>query len=88
MYQEIIIIIGAIFIPILWIYVIKAPYLYLKYVGLNMQKPFNCGFCLSFWICFIFLFLQTNFIDAIFISSGVPFLYLWVEDLITNKWEL
>jgi hypothetical protein len=88
MYQIITTIIGAVFLPIIWLYILKAPYKMFLWIGLKMQKPFSCGLCLSFWISFISLFLQTKFIDAIFISSAVPFIYLWMEDLITNKWEL
>jgi hypothetical protein len=88
MYQEISIIIGSVFLPIIYIYIIKFPVKFEKYTKLKMVKPFNCGFCLSFWVALISLSLKTNFIDSIFISSAVPFIYLWVEDLLTNKFML
>lgn len=88
MYQTIVTIIGAVFLPIIWVYILKAPVMFYRHTGLKMQKPFSCGFCLSFWISFFSLLFKTNFIDAIFISSIVPFIYLYAEDLITNKWEL
>lgn len=88
MYQAIISLIGGIFLPIIWLYIFKAPALMWKYTKLKMDKPFSCGFCLAFWITFFSLWLKTNFMDAIFIGSMAPFMYLYVEDFITNKWEL
>lgn len=88
MYQEVHLVIGSVFIPLIYIYIIKVPTLFFKLTGKKMVKPFNCGFCLSFWISLITLCLKTNFIDSIFISSAVPFIYLWAEDLITNKYIL
>lgn len=88
MYQEISTIIGSVFLPMIYIYILKIPNLFTKYTGFKMVKPFNCGFCLSFWISLISLSLKTNFINAIFISSAVPFIYLMIEDLITNKFYL
>jgi hypothetical protein len=43
---------------------------------------------MSFWISFFFLILKTDLLEAIFISSIVPFIYLYVEDHFTNKFEL
>jgi hypothetical protein len=43
---------------------------------------------MSFWISFFFLILKTDLLSAIFISSAVPFIYLYVEDHFTNKFEL
>jgi hypothetical protein len=88
MYKEIYLIIGSIFLPLIYIYIIKVPYHFEKYTGIKLVKPFNCGFCLSFWTALISLSMKTNFIDSIFISSAVPFIYLWIEDLITNKFML
>jgi hypothetical protein len=88
MYQAITCLTGGIFLPIIWLYIFKAPYHFNRITRLRMQKPFSCGFCLAFWITFFSLWLKTNFIDAIFIGSIAPFMYLYVEDLITNKWEL
>lgn len=88
MYKEVIVIIGSVFLPIIYIYIIKFPTLFERYTKLKMVKPFNCGFCLSFWISLISLSLKTNFVDSIFISSIVPFIYLYVEDSLTNKFIL
>jgi hypothetical protein len=43
---------------------------------------------MSFWISLAFLILKTDLLSAIFISSIVPFIYLYVEDYFTNKFEL
>jgi hypothetical protein len=43
---------------------------------------------MSFWISLFFLVLKTDLLEAIFISSAVPFIYLYVEDHFTNKFEL
>ena len=88
MYQEVIALTGSVFIPIIYLYILKIPQGITKRTGIKLRKPFNCGFCLSFWICLISLSLKTNFVDAIFISSSAPFIYLWMEDLITNKYIL
>lgn len=88
MYQAIINILGAIFLPMIWLHILKVPTNLLIKTGLRVVKPFGCGFCLAFWISFFSFILKTNLINSIFISSAVPFLYLYVEDYITNKWEL
>ena len=88
MYQAIINILGAIFLPIIWLHILKLPFKFIKYTGLKVMKPFGCGFCLAFWISFFSFIFKTNLINSIFISSAVPFMYLYIEDLITNKWEL
>jgi hypothetical protein len=43
---------------------------------------------MSFWISLFFLVLKTDLLSAIFISSAVPFIYLYAEDHFTNKFEL
>lgn len=88
MYQGLVSVLGAIGLTLIWFYILKAPFHFKKWTGLNMQKPFSCAFCMSFWICFFSLLVKTNLLEAIFISSITPFMYLYVEDLITNKWEL
>jgi len=88
MYQTITILLGAIFLPMLWLHILKVPTKLLIKTGLRVVKPFGCGFCLSFWIAFFSFMFQTNLLNSIFISSAVPFMYLYIEDLITNKFEL
>lgn len=88
MYQAIVGVLGSIGLVLIWMYVLKMPYQMQKYTGLQMMKPFSCGFCLSFWTCLIYLMFKTNWVEAIFISSIAPFAYLYAEDFITNKWEL
>lgn len=89
MYKEIIALIGGVFLSMIWIHLFKVPIRFYKIFNRRLVKPFGCGFCLSFWLSFFFLLnLKTNFIDAIFICSIAPFLYLYFEDYITNKWHL
>jgi hypothetical protein len=42
---------------------------------------------MSFWICLSYMLWNTTIIEAIFIGSITPFIYLFVEDYITNKFE-
>jgi hypothetical protein len=88
MYQAITSILGAVFISLIWVYIIKAPIFLYKITKIKIGKPLNCGFCMAFWLCFFYMLLKTNLMDSIFISSIAPFLFLYVEDFITNKWEL
>lgn len=88
MYQGIIGILGSVCIVMIWVHIFQIPSKFHAKTGKKLIKPFSCGFCLSFWVCLIFLMVQTKFIEAIFISSISPFAYLYVEDLITSKWEL
>lgn len=88
MYQGFVSILGALFLPMIWLYILKIPYNFTRITRRRIIKPFNCGFCLSFWIGFISLMMQTKFMDAIFISSSIPFIYIYVEDFIMNKWKL
>ena len=88
MYQGIIGVLGSVCLVMIWIHILNMPYQMMKYTGLKMQKPFSCGFCLSFWLCLVYLIFKTNLVDAIFISSIAPFVYLYTEDYVTNKWEL
>jgi hypothetical protein len=88
MYQAIVGVLGSVGLVMIWHYILKVPHYFWKVTGLNMDKPFSCGFCLSFWTCLIYLMFKTNWLDAIFISSVAPFVYLYAEDFITNKWEL
>jgi hypothetical protein len=87
MFDNFYIVLGSIFIPIIYLYILKIPYWFEFYSGYKLMKPFDCGFCLSFWISLFFLNLQNNFIHSLFISSSVPFIYLFIENKITNKWE-
>ncbi len=87
MFEEIVSIIGGVCLPLIWLYILKAPVMFKRITGLKMIKPFSCGFCLAFWIAFIYLICKTNLIDSIFISSAAPFLYIYFEDLILNKWN-
>lgn len=73
---------GSIFLSILWIHVFKIH----KKLQLSF-KPFNCGFCLAFWFSLAYFCYTRNWVDAIYISSITPFIYLIFEDIFTDKWE-
>lgn len=88
MYQGLISLLGSVFISMLWTYILKVNVKFYNITGLKLGKPFTCGFCLSFWLCFISLVLKTTLINSIFISSISPFLFLIIEDYYTNKFRL
>lgn len=88
MYQAAASILGSIGITLIYFYILNLPKKFNEVTGRNLVKPFSCSFCMSFWISLFFLILKTDLLSAIFISSAVPFIYLFVEDLITNKFEL
>ena len=88
MYQITVSILGAIGITLIYFYILNFPKFFKEVTGRKLAKPFSCSFCLSFWISLFFLILKTDLLEAIFISSAVPFIYLYVEDHFTNKFEL
>lgn len=88
MYQAAISILGSIGITLTYFYILNIPALFTRLTKRKLVKPFSCSFCMSFWISLAFLILKTDLLSAIFISSIVPFIYLYVEDLFTNKFEL
>jgi hypothetical protein len=88
MYQAAISILGSIGITLIYFYILNIPALFTRLTKRKLVKPFSCSFCMSFWISLAFLILKTDLLSGIFISSIVPFIYLYVEDLFTNKFEL
>ena len=88
MYQIAVSILGSVGLTLLYYYILNFPKFFKKVTGITLGKPFGCTFCMSFWISFFFLILKTDLLEAIFISSAVPFIYLYVEDHFTNKFEL
>jgi len=88
MYQIAVSVLGAIGLTLLYYYILNFPKFFKEVTGRNLVKPFSCSFCMSFWISFFFLILKTDLLEAIFISSAVPFIYLYVEDHFTNKFQL
>lgn len=81
-------ILGSIGITLIYFYILNFPKIFKKVTGRNLIKPFSCSFCLSFWISLFFLILKTDLLNAIFIGSCTPFVYLLIEDYFTNKFEL
>jgi len=88
MYQAAVSILGSIGITLIYFYILNIPALFTRVTKRKLVKPFSCSFCMSFWISLFFLILKTDLIEAIFISSIVPFIYLYVEDHFTNKFQL
>jgi hypothetical protein len=88
MYQAAVAILGSIGLTLIYFYIINFPRIYKVSTGRFLGKPFSCSFCMSFWICLSYLLWNTTILEAIFIGSITPFIYLFVEDYITNKFEL
>ena len=88
MYLAAVGILGSVGITLIYFYILNIPRVFKKITGRNLVKPFSCSFCMSFWISLFFLILKTDLLSAIFISSIVPFIYLYVEDHFTNKFQL
>ena len=88
MYQIAASILGSVGITLLYFYILNIPALFTRFTKRKLIKPFSCSFCMSFWISLFYLVLKTDLLEAIFISSAVPFIYLWIEQYLTNKFEL
>jgi hypothetical protein len=88
MHQIAIGILGSAGITLLYFYIFNIPAKFKKLTGGRLGKPFNCSFCLSFWISLAYFLWNTTMLDAIFISSLTPFIYLLIEEYLTNKFEL
>ena len=88
MYLAAVGILGSIGITLIYFYILNFPKIFKKVTGKNLVKPFSCSFCMSFWISLFFLILKTDLLNAIFIGSVTPFVYLIIEDYFTNKFEL
>jgi hypothetical protein len=87
MYQITVGVLGSVGLTLLYFYTINIPALFQRLTKRKLVKPFSCSFCMSFWISLFFLILKTDLLEAIFISSIVPFIYLYVEDYFTNKFQ-
>ena len=88
MYQAAVAVLGSIGLTLIYFYIINFPKRYRQVTGGTLGKPLGCSFCMSFWICLSYLLWNTTILEAIFIGSITPFIYLFVEDYITNKFEL
>ena len=88
MYQIAVGVLGSVGLTLLYFYILNFPKFFKEVTGRKLVKPFSCSFCLSFWISLFYLVLKTDLLSAIFISSAVPFIYLWIEQYITNKFQL
>jgi hypothetical protein len=88
MYQIAVGVLGSVGLTLIYFYILNLPKFFKEVTGRKLVKPFSCSFCMSFWISLFFLILKTDLLEAIFISSAVPFIYLWIEQYLTNKFEL
>jgi len=88
MHQIAIGILGSIGLTLIYFYIIKFPKGFKELTGRNLGKPLGCGFCMSFWISLSYFLWNTTIVEAIFISSTTPFIFLIIDDYITNKFEL
>jgi drug/metabolite transporter (DMT)-like permease len=88
MYQAAVGLLGSIGITLIYFYILNLPKKFKEVTGRKMVKPFSCSFCMSFWICLSYLLWNTTVIEAIFIGSTTPFIYLLIEDYLTNKFQL
>lgn len=88
MYQAAVGVLGSIGITLIYFYILNLPKKFKEVTGRKLVKPFSCSFCMAFWICLSYLLWNTNFVEAIFIGSTTPFIYLLIEDYFTNKFEL
>ena len=81
-------ILGSVGITLIYFYILNFPKKFKEVTGRKLVKPFSCSFCMSFWVSLFFLILKTDLLNAIFIGSCTPFVYLVIEDYFTNKFEL
>ena len=88
MYQIAVGLLGSIGITLIYFYILNLPKKFKEVTGRKLVKPFSCSFCMSFWICLSYLLWNTSIVEAIFIGSTTPFIYLLIEDYLTNKFEL
>ena len=88
MYQAAVGLLGSIGITLIYFYILNLPKKIKEVTGRKLVKPFSCSFCMSFWICLSYLLWNTSFVEAIFIGSTTPFIYLLIEDYLTNKFQL
>ena len=88
MYQAAVGLLGSIGITLIYFYILNLPKKFKEVTGRKLVKPFSCSFCMSFWICLSYLLWNTSIVEAIFIGSTTPFIYLLIEDYLTNKFQL
>ena len=88
MYQIAVGVLGSIGITLIYFYILNLPKKFKEVTRRKLVKPFSCSFCMSFWICLSYLLWNTSIVEAIFIGSATPFIYLLIEDYLTNKFQL
>lgn len=84
MFETIVVMIGTPFLILIFFHVLQINRKFHDIFNVQLIKPFNCGFCLSFWISLIsqMIFAENNFFIAVFLSCPIPFIYTYFEDQI------
>lgn len=88
MYKAVIGILGSISLSLLYYYILQIPKKITTFTKIKLRKPFSCPFCMSFWFNIVYQLISgQSIIDALFISTITPFLYLISEDKFLSKWN-
>ena len=88
MYQAAVGVLGSIGITLIYFYIVNVQKVVRNVFRFNLPKPFSCSFCMSFWFSMAYMICHVDLVEAVYTSSIAPFIYLYVEDYVTNKWQL
>lgn len=56
------------------------PFAVRRWLGLRRLKPFDCEFCLSFWLCLSScIYFEKNLLEAIYISAAASILAVFIN---------
>jgi len=88
MHQITVGILGSIGITLIYFYIVNVPAIFMRVTSRKLVKPFSCSFCMCFWTSIIYFLCNTQLDEAIFLGSATPFIYMIVEEHITNKFQL
>lgn len=87
MFETIIVLIGTPFFVLIYSTILRIPTMYFDKTGKHLIKPFNCGFCLSFWVSLFsqILIAGNSILIAAFLSFPIPFIYNYLFDKTTGE---
>jgi hypothetical protein len=87
MFETILVMTGTPFFVLIYSTILRIPTKYFDLTGKQLLKPFNCSFCLSFWVSlFAQIFVCNNpVLIAAFASFPVPFIYNFIFDKINAE---
>jgi hypothetical protein len=55
------------------------PFIIKKWLKVRRLKPFDCEFCLAFWVClFSSIYLEKNWLEVIYISAVASILAVFI----------